>query len=513
MDQDDRTTSRAVPAREILELKGATKAFGSFFALRDVDFALRGGEVHALVGENGAGKSTLIGIMVGGHTLTSGQYFIDGKPVQHLTPHRARLAGVRAVFQEFSLVPDLSVEANLFLGQEELKAGLLDLRTMRRLAREHLRKIGFDIEPRSIVRTLSRGEQQMVEIAKALLGEVRVLILDEPTASLTESEAARLFKLVGTLRSQGVGIVYVSHRMGEVRQIADRITILRDGSLVGTHAMNELTDAAVVESMTGKQISVLFPKFQTKTDGVLLQTYGLSTADGKVRDVSMHVRAGEVVGLAGLVGCGKSEIARAIFGLEAVSAGTVTLTGKPPDTRSNPTRMLAAGVCYFPADRVVEGLALDRPIRENVSMAALDLLDFVRRGLVRTRSEKKQVSAVVDRLKIKPREIERPVKSLSGGNRQKVLLARGMTRDIRLFLFDEPTVGIDVGAKAEVYNIVRELAERGAGIVLVSSDLTEIVGLSHRVYVIRDGRICDELEGDGISEETVLSPIFMHATA
>jgi ribose transport system ATP-binding protein len=500
--------SRPAPGREILSLEGISKSFGETTALNSVKFDLRVGEVHALIGENGAGKSTLINIMAGTFPADSGCFAYDGRPVRGLTPHRARLAGIRPVFQEFSLISDLSVEANLFLGQEPGRAGLIRPKEMRQRARAHLERIGFAIDPRRTVATLSRAEQQMVEIAKAVLGDVRVLILDEPTASLSEGETRRLFALVSELKTAGVGIIYVSHRMAEISQISDRITVLRDGTLVGTVENGAVSASDLIEMMTGRRIDVLFPKVHHKPNATRLDVEGLTTVDEKLIDVSLHVQGGEIVGLAGLVGCGKSEVARAMFGLEALRGGKIRLDRLDLSYAPTPARMLRAGICYFPSDRVAEGLALCRPVRENGSIAALDLPSFVRRGFVRRRAEVVRILDILQRLRFRPLETERLVSALSGGNRQKVLFTRAMTRDLKMFLFDEPTVGIDVGAKAEVYGTLRDLAESGAGILLISSELPEIVHLSHRVYVLREGRVVAELKGDEIGEEQILSSIF-----
>jgi ribose transport system ATP-binding protein len=476
-------------------------------ALDQVDFDLRRGEVHVLFGENGAGKSTLINIIAGTYSPDAGSFRYDGNAIRHLTPHAARVMGISPVFQEFSLVPDLTVEENLFLGREVETMGVLKAGPMRKRAAEVVGELGFDLDPKKKVRELSRAHQQMVEIAKALLAEVRLLILDEPTASLTESETSRLFQLIARLKAAGVGIIYVSHRMQEIKQLADRITVLRDGRLIATLDAAGVSETELVELMTGRKIEVLFPVIKHAPGKTLLQVRGLALADRAVDGVDFHARAGEITGIAGLVGCGKSELIRAVYGLESIATGSIEVEGSPYE-HPDPASSLEKGICYFPSDRVVEGLALTRPVRENASMAALGLPAFSRMRILQRVSERKVVQAIVDRLKLRPPNIERVVANLSGGNRQKVMLARGLTRETRIFLFDEPTVGIDVGAKLEVYELMKQLVEAGAAIVLVSSELPEVLHLSNRVYVMHRARMVAELAGADITEQAVLSCFF-----
>lgn len=497
----------AGPAAPRLRLTGVVKTFPGVRALDGVDFELRPGEVHVLFGENGAGKSTIINIIAGSFGPDAGRYEYEGRELAHLTPHRARALGISAVFQEFSLVPELSVEQNIFLGREPGRAGIVDRAQMRRRASEVLRRLGFDIAPSARVSRLSRARRQMVEIAKAVLDDVKVLILDEPTASLTDAEAERLFALIGELRAQGVSIIYVSHRMREIARIADRITVLRDGRHIATVRANEVRDADLIELMTGRKIDILFPRIEHRPAQRVLATQGLTLVSGAVTDASIEVRAGEIVGIAGLAGCGKSELVRAIFGLEAIASGRIELEGRTLAKRS-PAASLRDGICYFPSDRNTEGLALIRPIRENASMAALDEPAFARRGVLRLGAERSAVTRIMERLKLRPMQVERPVVNLSGGNRQKVLLARGLARPVRVFMFDEPTVGIDVGAKFEVYEVMKKLVEDGQAVILVSSELPEIMGLSHRVYVMHAGRVVAELPHAGLQESDILAHFF-----
>ena len=506
----------AAPAGEarapMLEMRGITKRFPGVLALEAVDFDLRPGEVHVLFGENGAGKSTLINIIAGSFAPDAGTLTYRGQDLRHLTPHRARSIGISPVFQEFSLVRALTIEENLSLGREPSRFGFLRTGEMRRRARRVLDELGFELDPRARVGDLSRAHQQMVEIAKALLTDVKVLILDEPTASLTERETERLFALVDRLRADGVGIVYVSHRMREIKQLADRITVLRDGRLVATRDADGVGEAELVELMTGRRIDVLFPPVVPRPGRTTVRAEGLTLAGGTLREVDFEARAGEITGVAGLVGCGKSELIRALFGLEPIEAGRIEVGGEAYP-RPTPAASLARGLCYFPADRVAEGLALARPVRENVSLTALRLPALSRMRVLKRAAERQAVRGVVDRLALRPPEIERSVGDLSGGNRQKVMLGRGLMRDVDVFLFDEPTVGIDVGAKVEVYQFMKRLVEQGATIVLVSSELPEVLNLASRVFVMHQGRMVAELEGDAISEQNVLAHFFATAGA
>ena len=499
--------ARADQAEPLLRLSGITKRFTGVLALDGVDLDVRAGELHVLFGENGAGKSTLINVISGTFPPDAGAFRFGGQEVGRLTPQRARQIGISPVFQEFSLVPSLTVEENLFLGREASVGGVLKAGAMRRRARELIDGLGFDLDPGARVDDLSRAHQQMAEIAKALLGKVRLLILDEPTASLTERETGRLFELIARLKREGVGIIYVSHRMREIRALADRVTVLRDGRHIRTLDAATVTDGELVELMTGRRIDVLFPAITHTPGAVALDVENLSTVNGSVAGVNFHARAGEITGIAGLVGCGKSELVRAVYGLEPIAGGRIRLHGTPYE-HSAPRETLRRGAAYFPANRVSEGLALSRPIRENASMTALDLPRFARAGILKSAAERAIVGPIMERLKLRPAGIERAVGNLSGGNRQKVMLGRALTRDLSIFLFDEPSVGIDVGAKLEVYDFMKRLVEDGAAVVVVSSELPEVLALSNRLYVMHHGRIAAELSGVEKTETNVLASFF-----
>jgi ribose transport system ATP-binding protein len=495
---------------ELLRLTSIGKRFPGVQALSGVDFDLRPGEVHVLFGENGAGKSTLINIIAGTFPPDEGAMVLREQPLRLSSPHHARQLGINAVFQEFSLVPTLSVQDNLYLGREHKRAGILDKAAIARGTRETLASLQFDLDPRAQVGSLSRAEQQMVEIAKAIQGNPSILILDEPTASLTENEANQLFALIERLKAQGLGIIYITHRMQEIRRVADRVTVLRDGHLVATVGVGEVSETRLVELMTGRTIEALYPTVDYQPGPVMLSTQGLTLTSGRVHDVSVEVRAGEIVGLAGLVGSGKSEIGRAIFGLEPIARGTIELGGEIV-AHPTPRSMLNRGVVYIPPDRREEGLVAMRPVRENMSLAALGLPAFSRLGLLRRRLEGLTVRDIAQRLNLRPLNVERQVASFSGGNQQKVVLGRGLTRRVRLFIFDEPTTGVDVGAKVEIYGFMKELCEGGAAVLLISSDLPELLHLANRAYVMHRGEVRAELVGDALTEEAVLANFFDRA--
>ena len=501
--QTGRAPELSSGAPPVLRLRGVTKWFPGVQALRGVDFDLRPGEVHVLFGENGAGKSTLINIVAGALRPDAGEIELRGRPVQFRSVHDARQRGISAVFQEFSLVPGLTVEENLFLGAEPTTGALINKPEMRRRAEEALRRLGFPILPRMRVNRLSRAEQQMVEIAKAFRTNLSILILDEPTAALTDRETDRLFQLVEDSKRQGVGIIYITHRMNELHRIGDRVTVLRDGGRVETLAVRDATPEKLVELMTGRRIEAFFPRIDHRPGEALLQVERL-TAGALVDDVSLTVRAGEIVGLAGLVGSGKSEVGRACFGLEPIRGGTVRLRGRSVG-KPTPGAMLRAGLAYVPPDRRAEGLVIERSVRENIA--------FSGRLFLRRRSERAICLRLAQQLRLVPLGIERPVALLSGGNQQKVVLAKGLTRDPRVFVMDEPTTGVDVGAKTEVYTFMKDLVERaGAGILLISSDLPEILHLAHRAYVMHRGRLRAELGRAELTEQAVLSHFFETTT-
>jgi ribose transport system ATP-binding protein len=496
----------------LLRIERLSKQFPGVLALDHVDFELRAGEVHVLFGENGAGKSTLISIVAGALRATTGRLLFNGEPIAVDSVHQARSLGISAVFQEFSLVPQLTVEENLFLGAEDTSGPFLSKRTMRSRAREMLDRLEFPLEPAARVAYLSRAEQQMVEIAKAFRSKLSVLILDEPTASLTERETERLFALIAQAKAAGVGIVYITHRMAEIKRIADRVTVLRDGRLIGTVPVAEANETRLVEMMTGRVIDQIFPHIRFKPGELALETENLTAAGGLVRNVSIRVRRGEIVGLAGLVGCGKSEVARACFGVERVGAGRVRFFGQEV-TGFPPRRMLDRGFFYLPSDRREEGLVMQRGARENIILPALHSVAFSGTVLLRRGPEREKARELARNLNLQPLDMERPVAHFSGGNQQKVLLAKALSREVKLLVFDEPTVGVDVGTRVAIYSFIADLCRAGAAILLVSSDLPEILHLTNRTYVMYRGVVRVELSGADITQDKVLGHFFEREAA
>ncbi len=491
----------------LLQVRGIGKNFGGVRALDGVDFDLQRGEVHVLFGENGAGKSTLINILAGAVDPDEGTILLNGERVALESVHGARRQGIAAVFQEFSLAAELTVGQNIFLGAEPTTGIVLDKRTMRVQATEIVDRLGFDIPAQAQVSTLSRAQQQMTEIAKAMLTEPKILILDEPTSSLTEREVNQLFELMAALKRDGVAIVYITHRVTEIQQVGDRVTVLRDGRNIATVDAGSTSQKELVELMTGRPIDDFFPKVSFNPGEVRLAVSNLTTRDRRVRDVSIEVRGGEIVGLAGLVGCGKSEIGRACFGVEEIERGTIEFMGKPL-ARLSAGDNLARGLSYVPPDRRREGLLLDRPTRENISLASLDLSSLSIGSVLRRAAERTVTRDLAARMRVTPLAMEKDANTYSGGNQQKILLSKYIARSNKVFILDEPTIGVDVGAKTEVYEFLKDLADNGVAVVLISSELPEILHLSNRVYVIHDGSVRAHFAGREITEENLLNAFF-----
>jgi ribose transport system ATP-binding protein len=496
-------------SESIVSIRNLSKEFPGVTALSDVSFEIRRGEIHALMGENGAGKSTLIKILCGVQKATSGSVVLDGMETIFGRPQDAETAGIRTVFQELNIVPQLTVAENISLGSLPLKAGLVDRKKMLELAAAALSNLGTDLPLEARAGDLPRSSQQLIEIAKALMGQARVLILDEPTASLGENESRQLLKIVTGLASRGVAILYVTHRMHEVDAIADRVSVLRDGKFIETLEA-PLDEAVVVERMIGRPASSLYQHSSRAPGRELLTISGVSSAI--LRDVSMSVRAGEVVGIAGLLGCGKSDLARVCFGLQPTHSGAIELDGERI-AKPSPAAMLERGLVYYPSDRRAEGLVLNRPLLESMTMGSHRSAGITRRGFLNMQKEATLAQSIAEKLDLRPMQLERGSASFSGGNQQKAVLARGRLRPAKVHLFDEPTVGIDVGAKADVYRLIDDYADDGQGVVVISSDLTEIIGVSDRVYVMREGRIAAQLAGSDITEENIARSFFAPAPA
>ncbi|MFD5564737.1 sugar ABC transporter ATP-binding protein [Kitasatospora griseola] len=482
-----------------------TKRFGAVQALDDVTLDLPGGSVTALMGENGAGKSTLLKILTGDHRPTRGRVLLDGRPVDLRSPADARAAGIRIIPQEPEIVPHVSVAENVYTGSLPRRAGRrLDRAELRRRITADLDRLGFAdvLEPDLLGSQLTAAQRQLVEIMRALTGgnAARVIAFDEPTSSLSEHEVDALFALIDRLRDQGVAVVYVSHRMQEILRLADRIAVLRDGALVGVQDARTTTEDDLVRLMVGRDLSTMFVRRSVVGDRVVLDVRGLTT--DRVHGIDLRIHAGEVVGLAGLIGAGRSELALALAGDLPVRSGSVTLDGRPLPSGS-PGAVIRAGLGLAPEERKAQALFLHRTIRDNTSIAVLERLRrfrFVKRG-----AERDLAQEYIDRLRVRTPSIEHEVRKLSGGNQQKVVLARWLARRPKLLILDEPTRGIDVGAKAEIYRIIADLAEQGVALLVISSELPELLGLADRIVVMQNGRTTGELNREEATEEAVLA--------
>ncbi|HEY5706002.1 MAG TPA: sugar ABC transporter ATP-binding protein, partial [Terrimicrobiaceae bacterium] len=489
-------------SESFIQFKAITKTFGGVVALKDVTLDIARGECHGLMGENGAGKSTLGKVLAGIHKPDSGEMSIDGKLQSFNSPRDAMNAGVAMVHQELAFCKDLSVAENLSMGHYPRKLGVMvDQAEMERRAEQLLGKIGVSLEVSKPMQELSTAQEQLVQIAAAVGIGPQIVVFDEPTSSLAEPDAQNLFKLIESLRAGGMTMIYVSHRMPELFRLCDKISVLRDGQYVGTLARAEATQDAVVKMMIGRSVADYFPQHvSAKAGEVVLRVKNLSSPD-RFREVNFEVRAGEIVGFAGLVGSGRSEVAKAIFGLDSSATGEVEIKGKRLALGSTKASM-SAGVGLVPEDRKREGLVLELPIRANVSLAILDRLRGVI-GLLKRKQEEEVSTDYFAKLRVKASSMEAPPSSLSGGNQQKVVLAKWLARGGKLLIVDEPTRGVDVGAKAAIHGLVDDLASQGLAVILISSELPEVINLSTRILVMRDGRIAGELSREEATQESV----------
>ncbi|MEM7444792.1 MAG: sugar ABC transporter ATP-binding protein [Pseudomonadota bacterium] len=491
----------------ILQVANIDKAFPNVRALSDVSLDVHGGEVIAFMGENGAGKSTLLKILSGDYHADSGTVTLDGSEVRFHGPKDARTAGIRVIYQEPEIIPHITVAENVFVGELPTKRGAVDFRKLIADTWQSLHDFGFEglIDPNALGSSLSPAQRHIVEILRALKPGLKVLALDEPTSSLTDDEAALLFKLVGQLRAQGVGIIYVSHRLHEIMQIADRIAVLRDGKLVGVKQAADTSEDEIVAMMVGRNLTDLFTRDHAIRDQVVLSVENLSSQWH--HDVNLTVRAGEVVGLAGLIGAGRTELAKVLFGEYERDGGVVTINGKPHDMR-HPSEAIAAGMGLAPEDRRGEGLVLVRSVLENSVLAILSRLS--RLGMISPAKLRATGGPLIRKLDVKTPSLDQEVGKLSGGNQQKVVLARWLAARPSVLILDEPTRGIDVGAKAEIYRLIDELASNGIAILLISSEMPELLGLADRILVMRGGTIAGELSRDEASEEAILRLAMVH---
>ena len=495
----------------ILKLSEISKSFAGVRALKGVSFDLKAGEVHALVGENGAGKSTLIKVVTGAHAPDEGTMEVLGQVIEGNNPSRARSLGIAAIYQQPALFPDLTVAENIAIGLEPPGPWrVVRWGARRRLARTLLERIGAAIDPEAEVRSLTMPEQQLVEIARALGAEAKILIMDEPTASLTDQEVDRLFRVVHDLKSQGVGIIYISHRLEELPRVADRVTALRDGSLVGTRPMDEVDRAELIRMMVGRELSAVFPKVQIAPGEVVLEVKGLGCTASGVHGVSFQVREGEMLGLAGLIGAGRTELARVLFGLTPADSGTILLDGEAVVIDS-PGLAVESGIAYVPEDRRRHGVILEMSVASNETLATLGRISTL--GMLDFRKEREVAADLSKRLGVKAASIDSPVGDLSGGNQQKVALARWLASDPSVLILDEPTQGVDVGAKAEIHRLMGELAAKGMAIVMISSELPEILGMSDRIAVMHGGTIVGTLDRAGATQEAILELALGHVSS
>ena len=479
-------TTSAVP---LLEMRGIAKSFPGVQALRGVDLELRAGEVLALLGENGAGKSTLIKVLAGAHRPDAGSIRLLGRETVIRDPGDAQRLGVAVIYQEFNLIPALTARENIFLGREQTAAGFLRQRQEHRDAQALFRRIGVEIDPEAPCRELAVAEQQVVEIAKALALQARIIVMDEPTATLTPPEVQRLFAIVRDLKAHGLGVIYISHRLEEIFSVADRVMVLRDGKLVATRAIGQVTRADLIEMMVGRPLDQEFPERHGVIGADRLVAKNLCRGR-KVRDVSFAIRGGEVLGLTGLIGAGRTETARLLFGADRPDSGSLELDGRPLQIK-NPRDAMRAGIGLLTEDRKTEGLVLNRSARENFGLP--NVFQFARWGFVQARRESAAFGRYVESLAIKLPHAEQLAKYLSGGNQQKVVLSKWLARNCHVIIFDEPTRGIDVGAKYEIYLLIRQLAAQGKAILMISSELPEVLGLSDRILVMGDGRLTGEI--------------------
>ncbi|MEG0373791.1 MAG: sugar ABC transporter ATP-binding protein [Enterococcus sp.] len=488
---------------EVLRVKDIEKSFPGVRALHDVNFSIMAGEVHALIGENGAGKSTLMKILSGVYTKDGGQVFVEGKEVEIHSPEQSTQLGISIIYQELNLMPNLSIGENIFMGREKRKGFLFNSKATQREATNYLQEVGLNIDVNTLVKDLSIAQRQMVEVAKALSVNSKVIIMDEPTSSLTDRENEILMGIIRKLRNQGKGIVFISHKLGEIFEIADRITVLRDGECIDTVTAAECSEDKLIQMMVGRPIQDLFPKVKVPSGEMIMDVKNLSSGKA-VRDVSFSLYKGEVLGFAGLVGAGRSETMAAIFGIEKMDSGEITVDGKKIG-HHQASDSIGLGIGFVPEDRKLQGLILGMAVRDNVTMSSLESVS--KGGLIHSKEEKEVTNYYVDKLAIKTPGIEQKTENLSGGNQQKVVIAKWLATHPKILILDEPTRGIDVGAKKEIYMLMNTLVQEGVSIIMVSSELPEVIGMSDRIVVMNEGKINGIISREEATQEGIMSII------
>ncbi|RHP36224.1 sugar ABC transporter ATP-binding protein [Lachnotalea sp. AF33-28] len=486
----------------IIRMEGIDKAFAGVPALKKAKLELKTGEVHALMGENGAGKSTLMKILTGIYSKDAGQIFYEGKEVEYKNPREAQEAGIIIVHQELNMMTHLTVAQNLFIGRESMNGKLINDRKMNKDAAEIFKRLNIDIDPAAVIGTLTVGRQQMVEIAKAISSKAKVIVFDEPTAALTETEINELFKIIRDLRDQGIGIIYISHRMDEIKQITDRVTVMRDGEYVGTLITEECTKSDIINMMVGRVIYEEPKQFSNVPEDapVVLSVRNLN-AGRMVQNVSFDLKKGEILGFAGLMGAGRTETARAIFGADKKDSGQIFINGKEV-TVNSPMDAVKHGIGYLSEDRKRYGIIVEKSVADNSVMACLER--YTKKGLINDKSVHKDAEEFVEKLKTKTPSVEQFVMNLSGGNQQKVVIAKWLLCNSEILIFDEPTRGIDVGAKSEIYTLMNELVKQGKSIIMISSELQEVLRMSDRIVVMCEGRKTGELSIEEASQEKIM---------
>ncbi|KRF09782.1 sugar ABC transporter ATP-binding protein [Paenibacillus sp. Soil787] len=487
---------------KLLEMKGISKSFPGVKVLEQVDFTLHRGEVHALMGENGAGKSTLMKILGGIYTKDSGSITVNGNVYDIASPSMAQNLGIVIIHQELNMVPHLTVMENIFLGREFTygKSKLINWRRMRQESHRYLSQLGLNIDPGTLVNELSVGQQQMVEIAKALSMQAEILVLDEPTAALTDREIEALFLVIASLKEKGVGMIYISHRMEEIFRICDQVTVMRDGHYIGTEYIANTTMDHLVKMMVGREIKDRFPKVKV-TLGEEKLTVGGLTQKGKLHDISLTVRAGEIVGIAGLMGAGRTELAKALFGVTPIDRGTISINGKPVSIHK-PIDAIHAGIGLITEDRKDEGLLLPLSVNDNLALPNLKILSSF--GFMNRSKERELSDSMIKKLLIKTPNSEQKVGSLSGGNQQKVVIGKWLATSPQVLILDEPTRGVDIGAKKEIYDLMNELVSQGVAILMISSELPEVLGMSDRILVMHEGKISGEFTQEEATQEKIM---------